>query len=898
MALYTKINFDDIASDWDAIQRQRLQQQQQEALQRQQEAAAQVQKAQNQPTGLGAVLAGIGNSIKNVGDTMYNMFGTGAASVRDLLTGNAATGKYTNEWKDYMKETQYGDKNMSDKDYYARTGGKALDAAATVSDLIPGMGTGAKVALNIGQGAASGLAQNYIDNGANVSIEDALKGAMTGAASAGVGQFVGNKLAGKTAGDGILSKAINSNIGKGAITGAASGATGGALASMLNGGDFGQNVSSAFKGAGSGALAGGTMAGIMGVAGSGLDKLNDKITKKNTVVQTPDADTVKVKQTDTELTPGEVAKLERQVTVNKQKQGSALLDQYGELDAPLRRSLGSAEDALVKLYDEYGLKNPADVQYAANHVTGKDGIVTKMTRELAGSAQNVDTKITKQWLDDLIELNGLTDDEAKVVTKQVTAALKRTGDTGVVDGNTALDLIKQLEKQSAQYKGKDGVTYRRGSNEDTRKALVLDLVKDEIQGRVWDAAGDASKVLTPERLNTLKGMYEGNEQWANFVDNNLAKIKNGAQLRSAMKPLVDGAKIVNGSKMTAGGYGERALKAGTSANAKMALTQVGLDALFNSDKAKQSRATKYANNAAKAQAQLNGEVPVTKTSGIGKVARGITKKVGDLASALDSDTLLNARLGGNNGEKMSMPSFGDLMTSQLARQAGIGAERSLENEQNLQNAQQNYLDANNNYNLVNTGVQTALQSLDQQRAAQNNPGAQQLQVISRAMELALNSGDLTSYSKLADLYQQAYKIYGAGTTTGTSQLNNLSNSQIENINKLDTAGNAIDELEQLFNQAGGGQGLIGGNIANWLGSIGLNSDVATYNSISRGLINQIGAAIGKTDSLNTEGEVNRALELIPKMTDDAQTAQNKLNQLRQMLSTNKQTVYQNYGVSL
>ena len=164
------------------------------------------------------------------------------------------------------------------------------------------------------------------------------------------------------------------------------------------------------------------------------------------------------------------------------------------------------------------------------------------------------------------------------------------------------------------------------------------------------------------------------------------------------------------------------------------------------------------------------------------------------------------------------------------------------------------------------------------------------------MQLALNAGDLASYSKLADLYKQAYGIYGTQTESA-NPLSRLSSTQVENVNKLDTASNAIDELEALFNKAGGGQGLVGGNAANFLASLGLNSDVATYNSISRGLINQIGAAIGKTDSLNTEGEVNRALELIPKFTDDAQTARNKLAQLRQMLNTNRQTVYQNYGLT-
>jgi hypothetical protein len=215
------------------------------------------------------------------------MFGTGAASVRDLVTGNAGTGKYTKEWEQYAKKTLHGDENMSDKDYYAKTGGKALDAAATVSDLIPGLGAGKKVALNIGQGVASGIANPFIEKGSQATLDDALKGALVGGASAGVGQYVGGKLANRTAGKGLISKALNSNIGKGAITGGLAGATGGGLYAGLNGGDV---LQGALQGAQGGAMAGGTMAGAMGVLGSGIDRLNRKYGE---TPQAPDAPTTK-----------------------------------------------------------------------------------------------------------------------------------------------------------------------------------------------------------------------------------------------------------------------------------------------------------------------------------------------------------------------------------------------------------------------------------------------------------------------------------------------------------------------------------------------------------------------------------------------------------------------------
>ena len=246
-----------------------------------QQRQAQAQSQQRNP--LEAVLAGIGDAAKNVGDTLYNMGGTGIAALRDIFTGNLGTGKYSNEWKDYAKKAIYGDENLSDKDYYLKTGGKAVDAAATVSDFIPGLGTGAKVALNVGQGIASGAVNPIIEYGSQASLEDILKGAAVGGAGAGAGQYVGGKLASRVPGTSRLGRLAASNVGRGAITGAASGAVAGGLGAGLNGGNV---FEGALQGAGRGGLGGATMAGAMGVTGKALQKLNNRIM---TPGATPDA---------------------------------------------------------------------------------------------------------------------------------------------------------------------------------------------------------------------------------------------------------------------------------------------------------------------------------------------------------------------------------------------------------------------------------------------------------------------------------------------------------------------------------------------------------------------------------------------------------------------------------
>jgi hypothetical protein len=1079
------------------------------------QAMAKISQAQQGPSNpLESVLSGIGNSIKNVGTGLMDLFGTGGAAVGDLAE-SIRTGKATTKNQDDYRKWLYNTDSV--KDAATKGLGTGLDAAATLTDFIPGLGAGAKVALNVGQGVASGIANPLIEKGSQATLEDAMKGALVGGASAGVGQYVGGKLANRAAGKGLISKALNSNVGKGAITGGLAGATGGGLYAGLNGGDV---LGGALQGAQGGAMAGGTMAGTMGLIGSGIDRLNRKYnaepqtpgipatkpivdevaeqyTKPATIetalqeAQTPTRRQIDVqydgsgngnvavnrqrrnmyrlpdrsgstldgilgpnnklqlpnaqrptnpyaKMTDIEvlndispsesgvayknladaiqsgdflgddpkgvmaflkeelpketydniqsaiqdrvdldnmwageaygvskgelpylnrdeyyrdtigrlgnkgngnlraedvpesmynrlrnsagknslggnmtdnesilrelfgnaaegkdkyelydmyqqvaeapgprtynmdditaavtnseynnnlgdqalnaivapfrqeaqptsrqigvqgapsiadsidvsspnrgqliqdvmpaqrrqaqpqvqaqpiqeaptpapvqrvrraadtsdvkinpnLAPEDVARLERQLTVNRQKQGAALLDQYGTLDAPVRRAVGSPEDVLTTLYDDYGLRTPADVQYAANHVTGRNGVVSQMTRELAASANNVDTTIAKDWLNDLMDANGLLDDEQKTVTKQIAGALKRANSSS--DGATTLDIMKQLEKQSARYKGKDG-TYHHATEAETRKGIILDLVHDELQDRLWDAAGDPKKVLTPKRITELKSMYKDNDAWANFIDNRLAKSTSGAELRSAMKPLVDGSKIVYGSKQSAGGFADRAYKAATSANPIVAMGQMAYDAALDSDKVKQIRASRYAKDAAKAKAQLTGQ-EAPKGNGLIGTAKNIGQKAvdkaGKAAEMLNNDTVYNARFGGNKGEAYNMPSQGEFMTRQLSRQAGLGAMQQQDRQNAIQNATQEAQDVQSNYE--NSMLQAQQAYNQAQQAQQAMPST--LDRISAGMERALAAGDIDSYSKLASLYKQAAQMYELQNPTAT-----------------------------------------------------------------------------------------------------------------------------------
>ena len=170
-------------------------------------------------------------------------------------------------------------------------------------------------------------------------------------------------------------------------------------------------------------------------------------------------------------------------------------------------------------------------------------------------------------------------------------------------------------------------------------------------------------------------------------------------------------------------------------------------------------------------------------------------------------------------------------------------------------------------------------------------GDKQVDLIGRAMELAMDADDAESFAALLAMYNTA-----VSKIQDQSSDSNLSAAQQTQLAKFESADDAINELEALYNQAGGGKGPIAGNLQSVAGDWGWDSGARTYNQMAEGLVNQIAQAIGKTDSLNTEGEVQRALQLVPSLTDDAQTAQNKLRTLREMLAQTKANYYGAYGV--
>lgn len=855
---------------------------------------------------LGGLIGGIGKGISDIGKGTLGVIGGGVAGVKDLLEGTAGTQENQNAFKRWLFDAE------TDKDAAAKAAGTALNAATTLATTaVPGLGAGSTAAKALGGvtantigGAVGGVADEFQQQGANASLESALNrgisGAVAGAATGGLNKKIGNAT-GNLSSKLLNNKLATSTIGRGALSGAVGGATGAGTSAALGGGDIAQ---AALQGGLSGAVSGATQAGVMGAAGNIAKKARNRVWVKDLAggisapktATTEELQNIVNEQYGIEPTNNQVANTQQldQELANtnkniantpdqelstslsgqlRKKSAEKLLDQYGTLTKPMAKSANAVDN--VQRVADAGFTKPADVERMVSAVTGDTGKVTKLTRKLVETAKPVNTfDGVSDLIDQQIAMSGLTDADAKAVRTMIEAQLnslpsRREGSVTYDDNATdVFKVVKNLEKRSANLKGKSGTNYSTTTPERVDKARVVDSIATELKNRIYNNAAPMETILTPDVAAELKSYAPKNEKWAAYVDNKIMAAKNIGELRNTMQPFVNMGRIIEDQYMNYGTYGQRV---GDAAQAVGKTAQ----ALFKIPVAGQVAEAVASSNAAKRAASkvYNAAANLTRNAQEGQLVTPTTTQPTTQPTSASSNILNNF----------------------IGRTEGIAqADNMVQNARKAQDYQ-NLEDMFGGNPNLDTSLTDALAGAQQTKSQAQLQSEAQLADIANGMQLALAAGDIASYNKLEDLYQSAYKMYQLQYPTQESTESKMTTAEKNQIAKLQSAGTALDQLEELYTKAGGGQGIIGGNIANFLGGLGLNSDVNTYNQLAQGLINQIGAAIGKTDSLNTEGEVQRALSLVPKITDDNQTAMNKLATLRQLLQTNTGTYNELYG---
>ena len=426
------------------------------------------------------------------------------------------------------------------------------------------------------------------------------------------------------------------------------------------------------------------------------------------------------------------------------KAAQALLDQYGTIDKPMARSANALEN--VQRVADAGFVKPADVENIINNITGANGKVTKLTQKLVSNAKPVDTSSDiSKIIDEQIALNGLsgTSDE-KAIRASIDAQLNRLPSrregsiTGLDQPEDVFDTIKALEKRSAELKGKSGNNYRLTTPERGDKAKVLDSITEVLKDRLYGGA-NIEGVLTPEVASELKSLAPKNEKWANYVDNTIMKSGDVGELRSTVAPFVNMGKVIDNQYMNYGTYGQRV---GDAANegrriagmiSKTPVLGKLLDDIASSNVADRVRAKAYNYMADHVEARSNPTNSSTTTS---KQPKTPDNKITNLSSLL----------------------LGREVIPQTALNM-IGRSVGNDSAYKVQNAMR----ANDNDNMSDFNSQDLvgnnMNHTSQRSRTDDSPIIGQLTRIGDAMQLALNAGDVASYSKLAGLYGDMMNIY-------------------------------------------------------------------------------------------------------------------------------------------
>ena len=839
--------------------------------------AALDQKYENKGLGgfLGDIVGGIGKTIGDVGKGVGGLFGTAGASVADLVN-SIKDGKVTNDSTNAFKRYWYDAEN--DKDAAAKAAGTSLNAATTLaSTVLPGAGAGtaagkiaAGTAANTAAGALSGIADEFQQQGQNASFEGAANRALSGAAAGLATGALNSKIGNATSNVGsklLNNKFTTSTLGRGALSGAVGGGVGAGTSAALAGQDVGQ---AALQGALTGAGAGATQAGIM----SGINRLGQRVTNRNNTMQnventTPDT-------TDDFRAYGDSQLAKR----TKGNQAAEALSRFGN-------TLEGAQTNVTRAAArDLGIDNTGKVIENVRKKTGLTNLETQATlaKELTGGADSLMDTVQRNALTATndgsgryrVDTTNLTGDVEKIVRTYANRTNMK-GEAGVERlvndirndifsrDTDLLTKANNFKASAAELRGKGIVNPSEG---DSAKAKIYsevgrkldDLSYSAIPKENVEAMFDAT--INEMRSRATQAKNNGNNTIAKAY-NNLANSLNEQPrtiqaYRSFKKDFVDVSNINQLTSRAENGAGAQ-----LGSNAAGALKRFGNTLLNRPINAALAKAGGVVNNVAGAINNVSQNAGANYTP----ISTGTQGIIGNYLGRTIGEAQANKNLQ-NIQREQDYQRLEDMFSPILSQPAdGLGLD----------------------------GSYGAPQS------QMNNMLGGQLISISNAMNNALAAGDLSAYNELANLYKTTYEAsqgqYGGSTGSSNNGTNTIKMSTTEKnqLAKLQTAGTAIDELETLFKKAGGGQGIIGGNIANFLGGLGLNSDVNTYNQLSQGLINQIGAAIGKTDALNTEGEVQRALSLVPKLTDDNQTALNKLATLRSLLKTNTGTYNELYS---
>jgi hypothetical protein len=247
-----------------------------------------------------------------------------------------------------------------------------------------------------------------------------------------------------------------------------------------------------------------------------------------------------------------------------------LLNQVGTAKAPAAKADNMVEN--VKQFMNEGLTKPEEWQLASDAVTGANGVMSRLHRNLVSQAGDIDTysglggkygNTIDETIDYIIKAEGLVDSDAKGIKNEIMAVInslpsRTDGSINMSDSaDSVMSGIRELEAHRRNYLGEDSRNRSTTTPYKDQKARVIKKVTSMLEDRIYDNIPDAKTVVTQDAINELKGYFPGNSKWEASVDEKFNNIKTGKDLRAVQKRYVQTSDYLRNIKENYGTYGQR-----------------------------------------------------------------------------------------------------------------------------------------------------------------------------------------------------------------------------------------------------------------------------------------------------------------------------------------------------
>lgn len=522
--------------------------------------------------------------------------------------------------------------------------------------------------------------------------------------------------------------------------------------------------------------------------------------------------------------------------------GSRILASQGQVTGAQARQMGiQPVKAFGRVNQRTGLTNLDDMaEFSRSMTGGQDSILDTLTRAAVDGTTGVDIgdlrTVTTKLIDDKGKL--LSEAQRKSLLKQVQNV--GTGARGGSAGSLS-PLAKPQEVLNSANSFRDAAASIKNSfnakPEQKQLANIYNRLADDLETKLYSAPGvdDSMKVLSKAGSDDL------------FLK--------AQELRAAgNKPMADAYQ-----KLGQEVFGMKNVK-------QLRSMKKDFVDLGRIDKATAQAEGARGFNAGDAVSNIRNQ-PIRGI--LGALGNAVTPKLGGAAAAA-------GRTAQGVGTKSVGQSLPGLATRQIATRAGVGALTASQTAPEVLPEDQALADG-------------SIDQLGAEDAALEEPsiGGYTKSQIEQAMAQAVMDGESGAYKQLAQLYEMLPQQQTPDLSSSTAQL----------AAKQDTGLSEITRLEQAYAQAGGGQGVVGGNIANALGGINVNPAAGAYNDQLEGRARLLGRAMGEVGA-GSDSDARAFVDRLPKLTDSPERAAQKIAELRALLQQSRQnTLYYGAGAT-